>query len=238
VRIRPSALEWPVLTLDFRLKHFGLKRGFTLIELLIVIAIIAILAAMIIPITGAVKKAKLRGRTEKELTQVETAIELYKTKHGFYPPDNPGNALNPLYYELSGTTNNGNVYTTLDRSASITPTAIQTAFGKTGFMNTMQGKAGDEGIIAENFLKSGLSAQQVATIGAVNILIGTVGYPRLQPGELLPNQPPGADLTYNPWRYNSTNPTNNPGRYDLWLDIIIDGKTNRFCNWEKKYIIP
>jgi hypothetical protein len=71
----------------------------------------------------------------------------------------------------------------------------------------------------------------------VNILIGTVGYPAGQPGDLI-SQPAGSDTHYNPWRYNSTNPTNNPGRYDLWLDIIIDGKTNRFCNWEKKYIIP
>src|SRR6516164_3226495 len=71
LRPRMASSDFGLRTLDFRLKHFGLKRGFTLIELLIVIAIIAILAAMIIPITGAVKKAKLRGRTEKELTQVE-----------------------------------------------------------------------------------------------------------------------------------------------------------------------
>ena len=86
---------------------FGSKarRGFTLIELLIVIAIIAILAAMIIPVTGAVNRAKIKSKAHAELEHVATAIELYKAKLGHYPPDNPGYpALNQLYFELVGTT--------------------------------------------------------------------------------------------------------------------------------------
>src|SRR5437764_14362813 len=64
--------------------------GFTLIELLIVVAIIAILAAMIIPITGAVGRARTLSKARSELERVATAIELYKAKLGHYPPDNPG----------------------------------------------------------------------------------------------------------------------------------------------------
>ena len=107
-----------------RITPHASRLAFTLIELLVVIAIIAILAALIIPITGVVKKMKLRTRTETELGAVENAIEQYKTKHGFYPPDNPGYAINQLYYELSGTTNNADrdpnnpTYGTLDRSAA------------------------------------------------------------------------------------------------------------------------
>jgi hypothetical protein len=37
--------------------------------------------------------------------------------------------------------------------------------------------------------------------------------------------------TLNPWRYNSSHPTNNTGGYDLWVDLVIRGKTNRVCNW-------
>ena len=28
----------------------------------------------------------------------------------------------------------------------------------------------------------------------------------------------------NPWRYNSSNPTNNPGSYDLWIQLVIARK--------------
>ena len=38
----------------------------------------------------------------------------------------------------------------------------------------------------------------------------------------------------NPWRYNSSNPTNNPGSYDLWIQLKIAGKTNLICNWSKQ----
>jgi len=220
------------------------RLAFTLIELLVVIAIIAILAAMIIPVTGAVKRMKLRTRTQGQLAAVETAIVQYKNKHGFYPPDNPGapNGINQLYYELSGTTNNGDTFTTLDRASSIDAAAIGAAFnGKTGFMNTMRDKGGDEGIIAQNFLKSGIGQDQIATLttpGGVKILVGTVKWPVNQPGELLKDQPAvGAD-SYNPFRYVSTNPTNNPNGFDLWIDIIVEGKTNRFCNWSEKYLTP
>jgi len=209
-----------------------------------VIAIIAILAAMIIPITGAVKRMKLRTRTQTQLAAIQTAIIQYKNKHGFYPPDNPGVAsgVNQLYYELSGTTNNGETYTTLDRASSIDVATIGAAFnGKTGFLNTMRGKGGDEGIIADNFLKQGLNQDQIATLttpAGVKILVGSVKYPHGQAGELLVDQPtPGAE-SYNPFRYVSTNPTNNPNGFDLWIDIIVEGKTNRFCNWSEKYLTP
>ena len=232
-----------------RITHHASRIAFTLIELLVVIAIIAILAAMIIPITGAVKKMRLRTRTETEFRAVQNAIEQYKIKHGFYPPDNPGaiDGVNQLYYELAGTTNDGGAsvkrYTTLDRSSSIDSTAIGTVFtGKAGFMNTMRDKAGDEGIIAENFMKNGIPSSQIVTVNSkgqqVKILAGTVRWPAGQPGELLANQPATGAESYNPIRYVSTNPTNNPTSYDLWIDIIVDKKTNRFCNWSEKYIVP
>src|SRR5438093_12291165 len=76
---------------SFGLRHssFPLRAAFTLIEMLVVIAVITILAAMIFPITRAVNRTKVRSRAQAELTQIESAIELYKAKHGFYPPDNP-----------------------------------------------------------------------------------------------------------------------------------------------------
>ncbi len=38
----------------------------------------------------------------------------------------------------------------------------------------------------------------------------------------------------NPWRYNSANPTNNPGSYDLYIQLRIAAKNYLICNWSKQ----
>ncbi|HOW79554.1 MAG TPA: hypothetical protein PK406_08895, partial [Verrucomicrobiota bacterium] len=54
-------------------------------------------------------------------------------------------------------------------------------------------------------------------------------------GPLVYQDARGAKL--NPWRYNSSNPTNNPNSFDLWMDIAVGGKTNRICNWSDKPLV-
>src|SRR5258706_3910176 len=81
--------------------------GFTLIELLVVIAIMAILAALIFPVTAAINKVKIRSRAKSEMNQIISGIESYHAKLGQYPPDNAPPVgrwdVNQLYYELLGT---------------------------------------------------------------------------------------------------------------------------------------
>ena len=88
---------------------FGPRPAFTLIELLVVIAIMGVLAALIFPVLGEVKKRQYINHAQAEMAQLETAIERYKAAYGFYPPGNQLNPANPLvnqlYYELTGTTN-------------------------------------------------------------------------------------------------------------------------------------
>jgi prepilin-type N-terminal cleavage/methylation domain-containing protein len=63
-----------------------LKTGFTLIELLVVIAIIAILAAIIFPVYARVKDSAYRGSDMSNLNSIRTALQLYRTDQGAYPP--------------------------------------------------------------------------------------------------------------------------------------------------------
>jgi prepilin-type N-terminal cleavage/methylation domain-containing protein len=75
--------------------------AFTLIELLVVIGVIAILAGLILGALPAVTGKRVRARVTAERAAIESAIESYKQKKGFYPPGT--NALRPtLYYELTG----------------------------------------------------------------------------------------------------------------------------------------
>jgi prepilin-type N-terminal cleavage/methylation domain-containing protein len=218
--------------------------GFTLIELLVVISIIAVLAALTIPVLSAVKASEYKKVAQGELGNLETALENYKAKYGAYPPSNknPGSTtydpaiLNQLYYELSGVTRDAvkNTFTTLDGATTITAQQYKDAFGVGGVENCTQG-GGEDGISAKNFLP-GLKQNQFYNLVTnefngdkvpTTVLITSVGGP--DDGY----RPLGA-AALNPFRYNSTNPTNNPGSYDLWIDLRIGGKTNRISNWSRQ----
>jgi hypothetical protein len=181
------------------------------------------------------------------MAQLETAIERYKAAYGFYPPDHPGNVLlNQLYYELSGTTNNAatGIYTTLDGSSTIPAAQVNSAFGApppppgpgvNGFLNCSKSGAGEDAPVAKTFLPD-LKATQIfrqytnptSPVG-VDLLIGSVG------GPYQFYQPLAGAPGVNPWRYNSSSPTNNPGAYDLYIQLVLKpGLTNLVCNWTKQ----
>lgn len=215
-------------------------RGFTLVEMLVVIGIILILAAMVFPITGAVKRTQIRTRARGELLEIETAIEAYKAKLGYYPPDSAPNYLvNQLYYELLGTTNIGGSYQTLDGSAQIAKLTLPNVFGPnvSGFMNCTQGGGSDEGPTAVSFLK-GLKPGQILSLsnGVSPSPVCTVLGASLDGPQLL--QSGGTPQSaINPWRYNSSNPRYNTKSFDLWIDVTIGGKTNRICNWDDQPLV-
>jgi prepilin-type N-terminal cleavage/methylation domain-containing protein len=253
-----------------RISDFARARAFSLIEMLVVIAVIAILASMIFPVTGAVARNRVKSRTRAELEQVVTAIEIYKSKRGQYPPDNHfqnNGLLNPyfnqLYYELVGTTNwvanNDVYYRTSDGRSLVDTGAINSGLhpgyvgGVSGFVNCSTGGSVEEGSTMVNCLMSTLRADQVAqTPGGFKVLVCSVPLPSSLPLGQWPNLPhyptpyPGSAQIntnspsaswYCAWRYNSSSPTNNPGTYDLWVDVIINGKTNRFSNWSRDPVL-
>ena len=118
---------------------------------------------------------------------------------------------------------NGPLTSTLDGSAQIKVVDVPTAFpGVGGFMNCSKPGGGEDASAARNFLPD-LKPNQIGTFTAATLpaiwvtnLIGSVGGPDAHTSRW-------ASRTVNPWRYNSSNPTNNPGSYDLWIQLVICG---------------
>jgi prepilin-type N-terminal cleavage/methylation domain-containing protein len=216
-------------------------RAFTLIELLVVISVIGVLAALTFPAVRGVKLMVMRARARAELVQLETAIERFNHKLGYYPPDNPGNwAVPPLYYELLGTTNDGVYFRTLDGSTQIKVTDLSsgtTPFGPniTGFVNCSRPGKGDDLPGAMAFAKGFKLGQfmSITNTGAPTpvFVLGAAleGPPSLGAAS-------SSSVKFSPWRYNSSSPRYNTKSYDLWIDVMAGDKTNRICNWSEKAI--
>src|SRR5688572_2633102 len=197
-------------------------RGFTLIEMTVVITVIAILAAILLGMLPAINEKRTRSKVRTELKQLVMAIEDYKAKHGFYPPDNTNNiAQPPLFYELVGTTVTNDTFYPLNGVTNIlTSQEVNDNFGVRGFMNSSV-----DGSEVKNFLTS-LTVRQwdCSPYGSANALV-------LKVPAIGPTDPakPLAERT-NTWKYivgkapnSAVNATNNPNTFDLWADVVIRG---------------
>jgi prepilin-type N-terminal cleavage/methylation domain-containing protein len=210
--------------------------AFTLIELLVVISIIGVLAGLTLGLTGLATRKSKESRIRIEMTKLINDIETYKSNLGFYPPDNrPLNlpnapslpAPNQLYYELSGTVFRNNQFYVVGGQEPLSPAAIQTLFGSSGFMNAAR-------IDKDLKFTAEFKASQVKRIPYRNQTIDVLAVPTRGPAAV---ELTAGSVKVNPWLYVSTSATNNPERYDLWTEVIIGGKHMRFSNWEKDPVV-
>ena len=206
--------------------------AFTLIELLVVIAIIGVLAGLMLPVGARIKQTAQRNKARAELEQIAFAIETYKEKLGHYPPDAPNSPnrprINPLFFELLGTKLVGGTMKRWMAAAGFRltmwppPSAASTgsSIAPAPLMPTTPNRATLPAPTQTNPVW-----RYYARLGylRIDLLHPLAGQPRFQP---IP-----AQKGLNPWRYVVTNPTNNPGAFDLWVDILVGGKTNRISNW-------
>lgn len=71
-------------------RRLGGDRGFTFIEIMVVVAILAILAALVVPrIMGRTDDAK-RTAAKVQIRNIEGALQLYKLDNGVYPSTEQG----------------------------------------------------------------------------------------------------------------------------------------------------
>ena len=239
--------------IENRKSKIGNARAFTLIELLVVISIIGLLAGFTIPALAKMKEIQYKKTARAELEYIQTALENYKAKYGSYPPGNQNpvgtyalpvtNSMLPqLYYELAGTVVNGAYFVTLDGSSKILINNggnkdVQASYGVGGFINCSKG-GGEDDLKAKNFL-SGIRQQMVYAFwtntpncDGTPILVTSVGGPDNNYHPLNPISGTGP----NPFRYVYPG-VNNPNGYDLWVQLVIKGRTNLLCNWSRSVTI-
>lgn len=83
------------------------ESGFTLIELLTVIAIIAILASILLPVLGKAREKGRQSSCTSNLRQMATALRLYKQDNRFFPTDRTESAAPPYWYGSNKTAGDG-----------------------------------------------------------------------------------------------------------------------------------
>src|SRR6185436_14795796 len=84
-RLRRGSIAW-----RFMPRNLGGTAGFTFIEIMVVVAILAILAALVVPrIMGRTDDAK-RTAAKVQIRNIDGALQLYKLDHGVYPTTEQG----------------------------------------------------------------------------------------------------------------------------------------------------
>ncbi len=163
--------------------------------------------------------------------------------------------LNPLFYELTGLVVSNAYVTTgfflpLGDELSGSPNKILSAsvhtwFGRDGFVNAVSAERRRSLFRAE--FKESAAAEifsNPAQPGYVDLRVLAVGWagdahrPSQLAGLVWPNNtnfppPIPTNPRLNPWRYVSSNPTNNPGRFDLWAEYIEKGQKKIVANWRQ-----
>jgi hypothetical protein len=147
---------------------------------------------------------------------------------GHYPPITRQPCHEPALLRAAGTTFTNGIYTTLDGTGLIKASDLDgfwrdpNAQGR-GLYQLHQGCSGDEGRSATSFV-NGFKPGECSRSGSS----GDRGQNPRRCCALSAARP------ISPISYVSSSPTNNPNSYDLWVDFVVSGKTNRSATGIKK----
>jgi hypothetical protein len=169
---------------------------------------------------------KIRAQRAK----LVSAIEAYKAHFGAYPPDHVisrqplivDSVTNTLLYELSGVIyDSTNKMFELSHLEAAEEKYVKQFFQIDGFKNCAQ--TTDK---LKRFLTDEpLPALQLHDDPDVFALGYQVSYDGLAPEVVW-------EFQISPWRYVSSSPTNNPGKFDLWVDVKTKNRNLVIGNWK------
>jgi hypothetical protein len=219
----------------------SLNRRLTGRQTVATILIVVVLAGLGYLAYNFITAAMLQARVESALPMVcsaireqrrglLSAIEAYKAHFGVYPPDHVVSrqplvvdaVKNPLLYELAGVIYNPtNQVFELGALEPAQANYVKEFFQCDAFKNS--GQRPDQ---LKRFLNSNpLPARQLHDDPDVFAVGFTVPYEGLSPEVHW-----GFDIS--PWRYVSSSPTNNPGKFDLWIEVKTKRQMVTIGNWK------
>jgi hypothetical protein len=157
------------------------------------------------------------------------AIEAYKARFGVYPPDHVISrqpvvvdpVTNTLLYELVGA-----IYNPASKELSVGGLEPAEAAYVKGFfqIDAFRNCAESQGGLQHFLPAENVPVMQLHDDPDVFVLSVAMSYEELTP-----------DIFYSigrgSWRYVSSAPTNNPGRFDLWIEVKANGQKVTIGNW-------
>ncbi len=173
---------------------------------------------------------KVCAAIREQRGEIVKAIEVYKAHFGSYPPDHVLSrqplvvdpVTNTLFYELVGT-----IYNPTDK------------LFQAGGMEPAEGKYVKEFFQVEGFKNGGESAEKVTKFLKLEPVpvrqlhddpdVFALGFQGPYEG-IAPEVE--WEFEAKPWRYVSSSPTNNPGKFDLWMELTTKKKTVVIGNWK------
>jgi hypothetical protein len=222
------------------LKHY-LNRRLTPRETAAVVVIVAVLGGLGYAtykfIAAQVFEAQVRAAVPRlcagirqQRAAIASAIEAYKASFGVYPPDHLVSrqplvvdpVTNTLLYELVGAAyNSTNKMLSVGGLEPAEAAYVKGFFHIEGFKNSAE--RADQ---VKRFLPAeNLPVRQLHDDPDVFVLSAAVPYEDLDP-----------DIYYSidrgSWHYVSSAPTNNPGRFDLWIEVKAGDHRIRIGNWK------
>lgn len=220
------------------LKDLGRKgtRAFTLVEMMVVIAIIGILSGLLYTAFPQIIKKANKAKVLAEFKKLETAIDEYHKTHNTYPLDNPTNRqVNPLYYELQGTTWNAASSSYDLVGERILESNVRLYFGQDGLRNVTHDSNDATAPKAKAFLQGLPSSAYTVVTNTTAVDLRVLRVPVKDSDTNMVTAANG-DLV-NVWYYNSSTPIYNKGKYDLWAEFESGGTRYRISNWERDAVL-
>jgi hypothetical protein len=173
---------------------------------------------------------QLYARVREQRGTLVRAIEAYKARFGVYPPDHVLSrqpvvvdpVTNTLLYELVGAIYNPtNNLLSVGGLEAAEAAYVQEVFQIDAFRNCAESQGG-----LQHFLPAENVPIRLLHDDPDVFVLGCPAWPE----EVDPEVVWKVDISS--WRYVSSTPTNNPGRFDLWIEVKANGQKVTIGNWQ------